>query len=162
MKKLFVFAIVLSVISCTTSPKSVQNVVDSGDMDELTNIQKNQFVKAYLEQDSILLEGLLHDDYQLIDDNGDRYNKQDEVTYVTNYPASYSSQEYEILEIDIAQNGAAVVIAKATLKGTEGQEAYITTYTSSSTFVKMEGRWQAINTHVSGVKEERFPMAPTN
>lgn len=162
MKKLFVFAIVLSLISCNTSPKPIQSVVDSGDMDKLKDIQKNQLVKAYLEQDSVLLDELLHKDYQLIDDNGDRYSKTDEVTYVTNYPASYSSQEFEILEIDIVENGTAVVIAKATLKGTDGQEAYITSYTSSSTFVKIEGKWQAINSHVSGVKEERFPMAPND
>ncbi len=138
-----------------------QKIVDANDLSELTDIQKNQWVKAYLEQDTALLNVLLHERYQLIDDNGDKYTKQDEMTYVSNYPPSYSSQEFEILEIDIIEMGAAVVLAKSTLKGTDGSEAYITTYTSSTSFVKISDQWQAINCHVSGVKEERFPMAPS-
>lgn len=159
MRKLFGALIILATFSCSVD--SNQKIVDANDLSELTDIQKNQWVKAYLEQDTALLNGLLHEKYQLIDDNGDKYTKQDEMTYVSNYPPSYSSQEFEILEIDIIDMGAAVVLAKATLKGTDSDEAYITTYTSSTSFVKINDQWQAINSHVSGVKEERFPMAPT-
>ncbi len=156
MKNLYLITLSLCILSCTTSPNQI---VDANDLEKLTDIQKNQLVKAYLEQDSVLLDKLLHEDYQLIDDNGDRYTKGDELTYVSNYPPSYSSQEFEILEIDIIDNGSAVVIAKATLKGMDGEDAYITTYTISTSYVKIDGLWSAINSHVSGVNEERFPMA---
>ena len=166
MKKLFILLIGASLLySCSTSTssnKETKPVTDGSDIGVLTDIQQNQWVKAYLEQDTVLLDKILHERYQLIDDNGDRYTKQDELTYISSYPASYSTQEYEILEIDLIENGSAIVIAKATLKGEDGAEAYITTYTSSTTFVKMDGQWSAINSHVSGVKEERFPIVEGN
>lgn len=148
---------------CNTSSTNLNTVVtNENDLNVLADIQKNQWVKAYMEQDTILLDKLLHKDYQLIDDNGDRYTKKDELTYISNYPASYSSQEFEIIEIDLIENGSAVVLAKSTLKGEEGAEAYITNYVSSTSFVKQEGKWVAINSHVSGVKEERFPIVNEN
>lgn len=159
MKKIFIVLGALFFFSC--SADKGQKVVDANDLGELTDIQKNQWVKAYMEQDTVLLDELLHEYYQLIDDNGDRYTKKDELDYISNYPPSYSSQEFEILEIDIVDNGSAVVLAKATIKGSDDVEAYITTYTSSTSFVKLNDKWKAISSHVSGVKEEKFPMAPS-
>ncbi|WP_462249473.1 nuclear transport factor 2 family protein [Ekhidna sp.] len=159
MKKIFIIAIAFSVFSCSVEPS--RSIVDGSDLEVLSDIQKNQWVRAYLNQDTVLLNQLLHEYYHLVDDNGDKYTKEDEMTYISNYAPSYSSHEYEIIEISLIDTGAASVIAKATLKGTDGAEAYITTYVSSTAFVKVDGNWQAISCHVSGVKEERFPMAPS-
>ncbi|MEO9869641.1 nuclear transport factor 2 family protein [Ekhidna sp.] len=160
MKHLPIITLFLFAWGCTSGVK--QNIVDANDLEVLTDIQKTQWVKAYLEQDTVLLDKLLHEHFQLIDDNGDRYTKQDELSYVGKYGPSYNSLEFQILEVDIVEIGSAVVLAKGTMKGLEGDEAYITTYTSSTSFVKIDKQWKALNSHVSGVKEERFPMAPSD
>ena len=115
--------------------------------------------KAYGEQDTILLNQLLHEDFQLIDDNGDTYSKEDELTYVGQYGPSYDEFEFSISRLELFDNGTAVVFGTGTMKGVNGAEAYITTYKSSNVLIKVGDQWQAINSHVSGVKEETFPMA---
>ena len=162
MKSVFILLSVGMILSCSTPTNQNSTITDASDIDELKEIQQNLWVKAYSEQDTALLSQILHADYQLIDDNGDWYTKQDELALLSSYPPSYTSQEFEIIEIDLIGNGTAIVLAKATLKGADEAEAYITTYVTSTTFVKLSDTWSALNSHVSGVREERFPMAETN
>lgn len=153
--RLLVIAIIL--LSCTTpSP----NVINSEDEQILRNLKTSLWPKAYNEQDTALLNRILHDDFQLIDDNGDTYSKKDEMEYVANYGPSYSSFDFEITRLDVFDNGTAMITGKGVMKGLDDQGAYVTTYTSSNTFIKVEEDWKAINSHVSGVKEERFENAP--
>lgn len=157
--RLLVIAIVL--LSCTTpSPNSTVNVINSEDEQILRNLKTSLWPKAYNEQDTALLSRILHDDFQLIDDNGDTYSKKDEMEYVANYGPSYSSFDFEITRLDVFDNGTAMITGKGVMKGLDDQGAYVTTYTSSNTFIKVEEDWKAINSHVSGVKEERFENAP--
>lgn len=157
--RLLVIAIIL--LSCTTpSPNTTVNVINSEDEQILRNLKTSLWSKAYNEQDTALLNRILHDDFQLIDDNGDTYSKKDEMEYVANYGPSYSSFEFEITRLDVFDNGTAMITGKGVMKGLDDQGAYVTTYTSSNTLIKVGEDWKAINSHVSGVKEERFENAP--
>ena len=147
-------------IGCST-PASNQSVITSGDEGILRELKTELWSKAYGEQDTALLNQILHDDFQLIDDNGDTFSKQDELTYITNNAPSYDEFTFEINRLDVFENGTAVIIGTGTMKGVASGKAYITTYTSSNVFVKVDDNWKAINSHVSGVKEETFAMAPT-
>ncbi|MEO1254656.1 MAG: nuclear transport factor 2 family protein [Bacteroidota bacterium] len=157
--KSFSFTIISIAIlwSCTSNSNKV--VISDQDEVILREFKTVKWPKAYSEQDTVLLDELLHEDFQMIDDNGDKYSKADEMKYVGNYGPSYNEFNFEITRLDIFDNGTAIISGTGTMKGVEGAEAYITRYKSSNTLVKEDGKWRAVNSHVSGVKEERFPMA---
>ena len=160
----YIFFFSILIFSCNT-PESTCNpesrIVEE-DREVLHNLKTVLWPKAYGEQDTILLDQILHEKFELIDDNGDRYSKADEMEYISNYGPSYSEFEFQIERIDLFDNGTAMVSGKGIMKGENNDGAYITTYKSSNTFVKVEGQWKAINSHVSGVKEQTFEAAPGN
>ncbi|MEM6643401.1 MAG: nuclear transport factor 2 family protein [Bacteroidota bacterium] len=153
---------VFCIASCGQVASSTQGSPLSADDEEKLRAFKTElWGKAYDEQDTVLLSKLLHENFLLVDDNGDTYSKADEIEYISNYPPSYSTFEYEIDRIQIFDNGTAVVFGKGIMKGEDADGVYITTYKSSNTLIKVDGDWQAINSHVSGVKEERIQDAPS-
>lgn len=160
MKYLVLGFLSVAMCSCTTSSTNAVVITDD-DEATLREFKTVLWPKAYGEQDTVLLDQLLHEDFQMIDDNGDTYTKADELAYIANYGPSYDEFNFEIIRLDIFDNGTAVISGEGTMKGVEAGEAYITKYKSSNVLVKMDGQWKAISSHVSGVKEEKFPMAPT-
>lgn len=159
--KYIITTVLTSILIGCTAPVSNQSVITSDDEDVLRELKTELWSKAYSEQDTALLNKILHEDFQLIDDNGDTFSKQDELNYITNYGPSYDEFVFEITRLDIFDNGTAVIFGTGKMKGIASGEAYITTYKSSNVLIKENGEWKAINSHVSGVKEETFPMAPT-
>ncbi|MEO9484788.1 MAG: nuclear transport factor 2 family protein [Ekhidna sp.] len=165
--KYLLLGLVTMMFSCTTPSTTAPTVITDEDEALLRAFKTVSWPKAYGEQDTVLLDELLHDDFQMIDDNGDIYTKADELAYVANYGPSYDEFDFEITRLDIFENGTAIISGVGTMKGVEagvpGQpgQAYITKYKSSNVLIKVDGKWRAISSHVSGVKEEKFPMAPT-
>jgi len=152
---------VLMIYGCSQPGTSTENsVISSEDEAVLRNLKTVLWPKAYGEQDTVLLDHILHDDFELVDDNGDTYSKADELEYISKYGPSYSEFEFQVDRVDIFDNGTAMVSGKGIMKGENNDGAYITTYKSSNTLIKVDGAWKAINSHVSGVKEETFTNAP--
>ena len=161
MKYLIHSLSLLIFIGCASNENnSKASLITSDDEATLRKLKTELWPKAYSQQDTALLNEILHDNFQLVDDNGDTYSKMDELEYISNYGPSYTSFVFEILRLETFDNGTAMVSGKGTMKGVDDQGAYITTYKSSNTLIKVEGQWKAINSHVSGVKEERFENAP--
>lgn len=158
MRYLLTLSIVYILAGCTT-PATNPVVITDQDEETLREFKTVLWPKAYREQDTVLLDQLLHEEFEMVDDNGDKYTKADELEYIANYGPSYDEFDFEITRLDIFENGTAVISGTGTMKGIDGGEAYITKYKSSNVLVKVDGKWKAINSHVSGVKEERFPMA---
>lgn len=158
MKYLLMLTIATVLIGCTT-PTANPVVVTEEDEAKLREFKTVLWPKAYADQDTALLNSMLHEDFEMVDDNGDKYTKADELEYISKYGPTYNEFDYEITRLDIFDNGTAVISGTGTMKGTEGTEAYITTYKSSNVVIKVDGKWKAISSHVSGVKEERFLMA---
>lgn len=100
--------------------------------------------RAYRTQDVALLDGLLHDSFQLIDDTGAVSTKQQELERVASEAWDPGSFEYRIERLDI-YNGNAAVISGQGIASTYS-------YRSSNVLVKEDGRWQAVASHVSGVQ----------
>ena len=157
MKLLLTLSILALSFSCSQTSSSP---ITGEDEATLRDFKTVLWSKAYSEQDTALLNSLLHTDFQMTDDNGDKYSKQDEITYISNYGPSYDEFSFEVTGLNIFENGTAVISGTGTMKGVETGEAYITTYKSTDALIKVDGQWKAISSHVSGVKEERFPMAP--
>ncbi|WP_425391416.1 nuclear transport factor 2 family protein [Ekhidna sp.] len=159
MKYFSIVCLVLLMVQCTT-PSTNPVVITDQDEETLREFKTVLWPKAYNEQDTALLNQLLHAKFEMMDDNGDSFTKADELDYISNYAPSHDEFNYEITRLDLFDNGTAVISGTGTMKGVEGGEAYITTYKSSNVLVKENGQWKAISSHVSGVKEETFPMAP--
>ena len=155
--------VTILLLGCNQSTRtSATSLLTSDDEEVLRNLKTVLWPKAYSEQDTALLNQILHEDFELVDDNGDTYTKADELEYITNYGPSYSEFEFQVERVDLFENGTAMVSGKGIMKGENSDGAYITTYKSSNTLVKVDGQWKAINSHVSGVKEEIFESAPEN
>ncbi len=157
MKTFFVPAILALLVACSTQTPAQQQTptISDTDYETVRNLKIVSFAKAYEEQDTVLLDQILHDTYQLVDDGGEVYSKRDEIEYISKYGPSYDSFSFEILKLEIYENGTATVFGIGTITGTDISGAYSQTYKSSDVFVKEGERWRAITTHVSGVKETR-------
>lgn len=103
--------------------------------------------KAYRTQDVDLLTDLLHDSFEMIDAEGNRSTKRQELDYVANNRWDPGSFEYRIERLQIYGDTFAIV------DGTGLAETY--SYKSSNVLIKENGRWRAVASHVSGVKERQ-------
>ncbi len=164
MKTTIQFLLVSAVLfACNQVNPTAENtsLIVPGDEEALRNLKSVLWPKAYEEQDTVLLDGILHENFELIDDNGDVYSKAYEMAYVANYGPTYSEFEFQVERLDLFDNGTAMISGKGIMKGlNDDGSVYITTYKSSNVLIKVDGNWKAINSHVSGVKEETFEAAP--
>lgn len=164
MKNFIVIAIFVSLLGCNKvavdNAADIESTLNEKDADLVQELIAIELPEAYEKQDTVKLKKFLNDKYQLIDDNGDAYSKAHEVEYAGNYGPSYNEFEFKIEAVNLFDNGVAMVSGEGIMKGENEFEAYITTYTSSNTLIKKAGKWEVISTHVSGVKEETFPIAP--
>ena len=101
---------------------------------------------AYRTQDTELLDRLLHEDFELINADGERSSKQDEIAYIRDNAWDPGEFEYRIERLDIYQGSLAII------SGTGVAETY--TYKSSNVLIKEDGQWRAIASHVSGVERD--------
>lgn len=67
----------------------------------------------------------------------------------------YDSFRFVIRRLQIFENRTAVVSGTGYIenKAKDGKKASKTEYQSSNVFIEREGRWQAISSHVSGIKQ---------
>lgn len=100
--------------------------------------------QAYRNQDTELLDRLLHDSFEMINGDGQRSTKQQEMERIRTTRWDPGNFEFRIERLDIYQGKFAVV------DGTGIADKY--TYKSSNFFVKEDGVWRAIASHVSGRK----------
>ena len=114
------------------------------DYDVLRHFKTVLWPQAYRTQDVELLDRLLHNSFEMIDADGNRSTKQQELEYVRNNKWDPGSFEYRIERLQIYQGSFAVI------DGTGVAEKY--TYKSSNFLVKEDGAWRAIASHVSGYK----------
>ena len=114
----------------------------SDDYEVLRNFKTVLWPQAYRTQDVELLDRLLHDSFEMIDDEGNRSTKQEELEFIRNNQWDPGRFEYRIERLQIYQGSFAVI------DGTGVAETY--TYKSSNFLVKEDGVWRAIASHVSG------------
>ncbi len=68
-----------------------------------------EWPKAYREQDTLLLGRILGDDFQMIDQGGTWYTKQDELNWIKKNAKQNDSFHYEIKRFEILENGTAII-----------------------------------------------------
>jgi len=115
------------------------------DEETLRHFKTVLWPQAYRAQDVALLDALLHDSFQLIDDEGRRSTKAGELEWVAANAWNPGNFEYRIERLDIYEGRWAVI------DGSGIADRY--TYKSSNVLIKADGRWQAVASHVSGYQE---------
>lgn len=118
---------------------------DSDDVKQLKNIKLNLWPKSYRNQDTALLDSILHENFQMTNNSGDHSNKEKEMEYIKNNEWQVASFSYEIYRLEIFNGHTAMV------SGQGKTDRY--TYHSSNVFIKENEQWKAISSHVSGYKE---------
>lgn len=140
---------------CLFCAPPLSKIDQKTDRELLTYLKEVEWPKAYREQDVALLDRILAKEFQLISNDGTWTTKADELAYVRESKPAYDSFRFEIKRLEIFENQTAVVAGQGHIyvKDEEGRSTY-TTYQSSNILIKRNGNWKAINSHVSGIKEE--------
>lgn len=127
---------------------------ESADHARLREIKEVLWPKAYREQDSALLDQILANEFESIDAEGARSTKAEELDYIRKNKPSYDSFRFEIKRLQIFPNRTAVVsgTGHVVTQPKAGKKGSRTEYQSSNVFIERDRRWQAIASHVSGVK----------
>ena len=125
------------------------------DTASLRELKEVLWPKAYREQDAALLARILADEFESIDAEGSRSTKAEELDYVRKNKPSYDSFRFVIRRLEIFENRTAVVSGTGYIetKAQGGKKASRTEYQSSNVLIERDGRWQAISSHVSGIKK---------
>jgi len=118
----------------------------------LRNLKQVDWPKAYREQDTVLLDRILADEFQMIDSDGIPSTKKEELAYIKTHKPAYLSFEYKIARLDLFENNTAVVSGTGTIRTKDKKGLYDVVYQSSNVLIKRNGEWKAISSHVSGDK----------
>lgn len=124
----------------------------SSDEAALRQLKEDAWPRAYREGDPKLLDRILADEFQMIDAGGGWSTKKAEIEHVSKNRASYRSFRFEIRRLEVFENGTAVVAGRGVVNGPASDPQGGYEYQSSNILIKRDGRWQAIASHVSGVR----------
>jgi len=122
----------------------------------LRHIKEVDWPKAYREQDTLLLDRILADEFKMIGSEGNYSNKMEQLQYIRTHKPDYISFRFEIKRLEIFENGSAIVSGTGTIHRKDNDGDYNLIYQSSNVFIKRNGTWKAIASHTSGDKIERI------
>lgn len=151
--KIYVLLLLLLLSGCLwLAGTRTKAATDSPDKDQLRHLKTVLWPQAYREQDVKLLDRILHPTFQKIAASGQITHKQDELEYISKHKPSYQSFRFEIERLEIYEGKFAVVSGTGFIEevGTQGKTER--RYRSSNHLIKLEGRWQAVSSHISGVQ----------
>ena len=131
----------------TESPST--SIITASDHGILKNLKEIQWPKAYREQDTVLLDKILGDDFQMIDAGGTWSDKAGELEWIKEHAMEHDSFRYEIKRLDVLDNGTALICGTGHIIN----DSIETIYQSSNILIKRNGMWKAVASHVSGVKQ---------
>ena len=131
------------------------------DKSELRRLKEDLWPRAYREGDAALLGRILASEFQMVDPDGNWSDKAKELDYVSKHKTKNRSFRFEIRRLEVFENGTAVVAGRGVVIGPESDPNGGYEYQSSNILIKRDGRWQAIASHVSGVRPIAGPGAKT-
>ena len=151
MKTTYLILLSLTVLtSCNSNPEvaKVKSFISEEDKVILKHLKEVEWPKAYREQDTVLLDAILGDDFQMIEANGNWSNKSKELEWIKENAMESDSFYYEIKRLDVLDNGTALICGTGHVFNDSTQ----TIYQSSNVLIKRDGKWKAVASHVSGIK----------
>lgn len=119
----------------------------------LREIKEVLWPRAYFTQDVQLLDRILADEFQMVDGDGNWSTKREELEWVAKNKPAYDSLTFAIRRLEVFDNGTAVVAGTGTIRGTADGKSFVGDYQSSNIFIKRDGVWRAVASHVSGYQQ---------
>lgn len=142
--------IIILLLACNSkSTPNQEALISAKDSETLRYLKEVEWPKAYREQDTVLLNRILGEDFQMIDNSGKWYTKADELEWIKNNATQHDSFHYEIKRLDVLDNGTALICGT----GHIFNDSTKSVYQSSNILIKREGIWKAVSSHVSGFHE---------
>jgi len=148
LETLFVVSLLTLFIACGNRDVGKTIVNSEKDKEVLKHLKHVEWPQAYAEQDTLLLDRILGEDFQMIDQVGNWYSKQDELDWIKGNAADNDSFNYEIKRFEILENGTAIICGTGHIL----KDSVKSIYQSSNVLVKRNGEWKAVLSHVSGFK----------
>ena len=149
--------LVLAAAFCLSAMLPVERAFadEAADNARLREIKEVLWPKAYREQDTALLDQILADEFESIDAEGARSTKSEELDYISKNKPGYDSFRFEIRRLQVFPHRTAIVSGTGYIetKARGATKGSRTQYQSSNVFIERDGRWQAIASHVSGIKQ---------
>lgn len=118
----------------------------------LRQLKTVEWPKAYREQDTVLLDRILADEFKMIDSDGEASTKRDQLAYIKHNKPGYISFSFTIERLEIFENNTAVVSGTGNIRNRDKKGEYTLVYKSSNILIKRNGEWKAISSHTSGDK----------
>lgn len=126
-------------------------IASESDRQMLQHLKEYDWPKAYHDQDTLLLDRILGQDFQMVDANGIWTTKTDELDWIKTHAIKSDSFRYEIKRLDFLENGTVILAGT----GHSFQDSVYTTYQSSNVLIKRNGIWKAVLSHVSGIAVQK-------
>tara|TARA_R110002073_G_scaffold128999_5_gene275222 strand:+ start:18938 stop:19414 length:477 start_codon:yes stop_codon:yes gene_type:complete len=151
MKYITLLLFALLTFSCTKDAPSGNDATStiSIEKEKLRYLKEVEWPKAYREQDTILLDRILGDDFQMVTNDGEWSNKAKQLDRIKKIAMSHDSFRYEIKRLEILENGTAIIAGTGHIINNNKESIY----QSSNILIKRNGIWKAVLSHVSGYKE---------
>jgi ketosteroid isomerase-like protein len=122
----------------------------TGEEDELLKLEK-AFAEAIVKNDLEAIGRLVADDWIIIDSNGEIVDRTRFFEVIKSGALTHDTMESEDLRVRV-YGESAVVTAITSAKGKFMGQEFITQERATDVFVKRDGRWQCVLTHLT-----RFP-----
>ncbi|MBD0256614.1 MAG: nuclear transport factor 2 family protein [Cytophagales bacterium] len=120
---------------------------------ELRRLKGHDWPAAYRNRDTLLLGRILADEFVVVDADGQAATKRDELDYLKKSAhVTYESFDYTIERLRV-YGQTALVAGTGRSRGRTEKGTFRTMYHSTNLFVRREGRWQAVASHLSGIKQ---------
>lgn len=150
--KYLLFLLALSVLAgcvqISEPPSSFE--LSEGDLKALRYLKEVEWPQAYRLQDTILLDRILGEDFQMIDAGGTWSDKAGELAWIKENASAPDSFYYDIRRLEALENGTVLICGT----GHIFNDTTHTIYQSSNILIKRKNNWKAVASHVSGIKSQ--------
>ena len=138
---------VMIIASCNKDQKSTLD--ERAEREILRVLKEVEWPKAYRDQDTVLLDRILGDDFQMVGNDGTWSDKAGQMERIKAAPMDNDSFRFEIKRLEVFPNGTAIVAGT----GHVYRDTTYTIYQSSNVLIKRDSLWKAVLSHVSGVTQ---------
>ena len=146
---LLFFVVVGSGLSAKAKETMDATAANQKTIDELLQFEKD-FQKAIIKNDSQEIEQFLGDDWIIVDPDGHIIDKAKFLEIIKSGTLTHDAMNLETPRIRL-YNNTAVITGLASSSGKYLGQQFTTLERSTDLFVKIEGRWRCVLTHLTSI-----------
>lgn len=149
-----IFALVFLVCGTGLTISSATASDRQDDVADLSEKKVTIWPRLYAERDAAGLDEFLAEGFKVLEPDGSIRTKVEEIAWLQETPPDEEQSDFlfTIAEIVFAADNIAVVYGHGdSTRETEGGQPCHHNYWSSNTFIRQDGAWKPIFSHVSGV-----------